>query len=60
MMFFTTSGSLYYAHVSRSGKDKMRSAVVAHIEDEVCTKALDELVVPFGSGCHHLVPGKLG
>jgi hypothetical protein len=33
---------------------------VAHIEDEVCPKALDELVIVFGSGSDDLVSRKLG
>ena len=50
-----------YSRRSKSVKRKTRGRRwTAHVEGEIGTKALDELVVAFGSGRNNLVPRKLG
>ena len=44
----------------KSLKSKMRGrGLVAHVKDNVGSKAPDELMVAFGSGCNDLIPRKL-
>ena len=38
---------------------KAMSGLITHIKDEVGPKALDELMIAFGSGCNDLIPRKL-